>query len=165
MEKERKLTLKQRKFIKYYLESGNASDAARKAGYALDKQQGYENLTKPYLKQAFVALMDKKGLTDDKIATKLMELMEAKKQISANITYGDADEKTTDFIEVPDNQTQFKATELSMKVKSLIGGENTIIDRSSHNQTNVLLQLREMYEEKKPDGEGTVIDVTPEVSE
>lgn len=164
MEKERKLTLKQRKFLKYYLETGNASEASRRAGYANDRQQGCQNLTKFNIRQAFMMLLDKKGLTDEKIVDKIMELIEAKKPISANITYGDADEKTTDFIDVPDNPTQIKAIELLMKVKSLIGGDKTIIDRSSH-QTNVLLQLRKMYEEKEDDRQGNVIDVTPEVSQ
>ena len=45
MKNELKLTLKQRKFIKYYIETGNASEASRRAGYALGKEQGYENLT------------------------------------------------------------------------------------------------------------------------
>jgi phage terminase small subunit len=151
MEKDQKLTLKQRKFIKYYLGCGNASEAARKAGYATDRQQGYENLTKPYIRQAFISFLDKKGLTDEKIVDKLMELIEAKRQISANITYGDADEKTTDFIEVPDNQTQIKALELLIKLKSLIGDDvrATIIDKSQH-LTQILLadKLKEARERK-----------------
>ena len=134
MENEVKLTLKQRKFIKYYIETGNASEASRRAGYALGKEQGYENLTKPYIRQAFMVLLDKSGLTDEKIVDKLIELIEAKRQISANITYGDADEKTVDFIEVPDNPTQIKALELLIKLKSLISndGGNTLIDQSQH---------------------------------
>lgn len=147
MEKERKLTLKQRKFIKYYLETGNQSEAARRAGYAL-AVSGRENILKPTVRAAFMALLDKKGLTDEKITDKLIELIEAKKPIS----------------DAPDNQTQIKAVELLMKVKSLIGGDKTIIDQSSH-QTNVLLQLREMYEEKKAYRKRTIIDATPEISE
>ncbi|PIQ90206.1 MAG: hypothetical protein COV71_05810 [Candidatus Omnitrophica bacterium CG11_big_fil_rev_8_21_14_0_20_41_12] len=133
MKNEVKLTLKQRKFIKYYIETGNASLAARRAGYALGKEQGYENLTKPHIRLAFMVLLDKRGLTDEKIIDKLIELIEAKRQISANITYGDADEKTVDFIEVPDNPTQIKALELLIKLKSLIGNDgNTLIDQSQH---------------------------------
>jgi len=133
MENEVKLTLKQRKFIKYYIETGNASEASRRAGYALGKEQGYENLTKPHIRQAFMVFLDKKGLTDEKIIDKLIELIEAKRQISANITYGEADEKTVDFIEVPDNSTRIKALELLIKLKSLIGNEgNTLIDQSQH---------------------------------
>jgi phage terminase small subunit len=47
-----KLTPKQRKFADYYIELGNATEAARKAGYSKKtaKQIGQENLTKPDLK-------------------------------------------------------------------------------------------------------------------
>jgi len=43
-----KLTLKQQKFIDYYIELGNATQAAIQAGYKKDnaKQQGSENLAK-----------------------------------------------------------------------------------------------------------------------
>lgn len=49
MTEARKLTNKQRLFIDYYLQSFNASDAARKAGYSekTARQIGQENLSKP----------------------------------------------------------------------------------------------------------------------
>ena len=45
------LTPKQRKFCEYYLQSGNATDAARKAGYSEKTAyaSGYENLRKPQI--------------------------------------------------------------------------------------------------------------------
>ncbi len=47
-----KLTQKQQKFCDYYIELGNAKQAAIKAGYSpkTAKAIGAENLTKPYLK-------------------------------------------------------------------------------------------------------------------
>ena len=47
-----KLTIKQHKFCDEYIKSGNATDAATKAGYSpkTAKAIGQENLTKPYLK-------------------------------------------------------------------------------------------------------------------
>lgn len=46
--KKRKLTEKQERFIDYYIELGNATEAARRAGYSekTAKQIGNENLTK-----------------------------------------------------------------------------------------------------------------------
>lgn len=46
--KKRKLTEKQERFIDYYIETGNATEAAKKAGYSekTAKQIGSENLTK-----------------------------------------------------------------------------------------------------------------------
>ncbi|NOV01358.1 terminase small subunit [Paenibacillus planticolens] len=47
-----KLTEKQKRFADFYLETGNATEAAIKAGYSKKtaKEVGYENLTKPHLK-------------------------------------------------------------------------------------------------------------------
>lgn len=47
-----KLTEKQKRFCDYYIETGNATETAIKAGYSekTAKVIGAENLTKPYLK-------------------------------------------------------------------------------------------------------------------
>lgn len=47
-----KLTIKQQAFADYFIECGNATEAAIKAGYSKKtaKQIANENLTKPYLK-------------------------------------------------------------------------------------------------------------------
>lgn len=47
-----KMTLKQKAFCDYYIETGNATEAAIMAGYSKKtaKVIGSENLTKPYLK-------------------------------------------------------------------------------------------------------------------
>lgn len=63
-----KLTEKQRRFIDYYIETGNASDAARRAGYS-EKTAGWigqENLQKPTIKAAIDARL--KALEDKRIA-------------------------------------------------------------------------------------------------
>ena len=52
-----KLTEKQKRFIDYYIETGNASEAARRAGYS-EKTAGWigqENLQKPTIKAAIDA--------------------------------------------------------------------------------------------------------------
>ena len=52
-----KLTEKQRRFVDYYIETGNASEAARRAGYS-EKTAGWigqENLRKPTIKAAIDA--------------------------------------------------------------------------------------------------------------
>lgn len=49
-----KLTEKQQRFVDYYIETGNASEAARKAGYSEKtcRVTGQENLLKPAIKSA-----------------------------------------------------------------------------------------------------------------
>ena len=48
-----KLTPKQQAFADYYIETGNATEAARRAGYSEDtaRQIGAENLTKPAISE------------------------------------------------------------------------------------------------------------------
>ncbi|NMK39887.1 terminase small subunit [Megasphaera elsdenii] len=63
-----KLTEKQKRFIDYYIETGNASEAARRAGYS-EKTAGWigqENLQKPTIKAAIDARL--KELEDKRIA-------------------------------------------------------------------------------------------------
>lgn len=63
-----KLTEKQRRFVDYYIETGNASEAARRAGYS-EKTAGWigqENLQKPTIKAAIDARL--KELEDKRIA-------------------------------------------------------------------------------------------------
>ena len=47
------LTPKQEKFVDYYIETGNATEAAIRAGYSQKtaRSVGAENLTKPYIKE------------------------------------------------------------------------------------------------------------------
>lgn len=54
------LTPKQKKFCEYYIQSGNATDAARKAGYSLKTAEaiGLENLGKPGIKAYIAELVD-----------------------------------------------------------------------------------------------------------
>lgn len=63
-----KLTEKQRRFVDYYIETGNASEAARRAGYAEKAayRTGSENLRKPQVKAAIDARL--KELEDKRIA-------------------------------------------------------------------------------------------------
>lgn len=64
-----KLTPKQKKFCEYYIQSGNATDAARKAGYSEKSAEaiGLENLGKPRISAYIaerVADQDKKRVAD-----------------------------------------------------------------------------------------------------
>lgn len=54
MTKRQKLTIKQARFVDYYIQTGNASEAARRAGYSPKTSYsiGEENLRKPEIRQA-----------------------------------------------------------------------------------------------------------------
>lgn len=59
-----KLTEKQKRFADYYIESGNATDAARRAGYKQPHVQGSQNLEKlsvrEYIDEQMKKLADKR---------------------------------------------------------------------------------------------------------
>lgn len=63
------MTPKQKKFCEYYIQSGNAAEAARKAGYSgkTARNIGQENLTKPDIKayiHEIIGDQDKKRVAD-----------------------------------------------------------------------------------------------------
>ena len=103
---EAKLTLKQRKFLKYYFESGNASESALKAGYA-HRQRGSELVSKSVIQGAYQELLDKQGITDNKLNQVLADGLGATKT-----------EKVGDkFIEVPDHAIKHRYLETGLKLK------------------------------------------------
>lgn len=65
------LTIKQKKFAQEYIKSGNATEAAIKAGYNKNsaRQIASENLTKPYIRDFIkerLDKMDRKSTADEK---------------------------------------------------------------------------------------------------
>jgi len=62
-----KLTEKQKRFVDFYVETGNATEAARRAGYKKPNPQGSENLAKPSVKAAVSARLAE--LESKRIAT------------------------------------------------------------------------------------------------
>ena len=109
-------TIKEKKFAKEYIKTGNATEAAARVYDVKDRNSaksiGGENLTK----LDFADLMDEKGLTDEKLVGKLSELLEAQKTVSA-VSGKDANAGTVDFVDVPDSPVQLKALEISLKLK------------------------------------------------
>ncbi|HBE9436527.1 TPA: terminase small subunit [Clostridioides difficile] len=91
-----KLTEKQKRFCDYYIETGNATEAAIKAGYSekTAKVIGAENLTKPYLKSYIderIAQLESNRIAD---AKEVMEYLtkivrnEAKEEVVVVSEYG-----------------------------------------------------------------------------
>lgn len=54
-----KLTPRQQAFVEHYAACGNATEAARLAGYRKPNPQGAENLAKPSIQAALAALIEK----------------------------------------------------------------------------------------------------------
>ena len=125
---EKKLTLKQTKFIKYYFENGgNATQAARQAGYKGNDQTlcvvGGENLRKPFILAAIEEIKKKNGLTEELLLQKHLQLLNAKRTQSCDVHIKNengkwvANENSNDFIEVDDNNVQLGALKLAYELE------------------------------------------------
>lgn len=123
MTEDKKLTLKQAKWLEVFIQTGNATEAAMQAYNCKDRMSarnmGSENMAKLGISE----LMDNMGLTDHKLISKLSEGLEATKVISANVIakngegMADANSMTKDFIDVPDMPTQHKFLDTALKLK------------------------------------------------
>ncbi len=109
---EKKMTPKQKAFIKEYITTLNATEAAMRVYDAKDRKSarniGSENLAK--LGEPIARVLEQQGLTNDYIAKKIKEKMEAKKPVIAN----------GKMWQTEDHQIQLKATELAAKLKGLL---------------------------------------------
>jgi len=122
-EKPVKLTLKQRKWIKEYLKTGNATKSAMKVYNCKDMVSagsvGSENLQK--LASPVRLLMESKGLGMGRLLEVLDDGLGANKVISAMVVNkkGDgmkqANSMTKDFIDVPDHGIRHKYLETAGK--------------------------------------------------
>lgn len=80
------LTAKQAKFAKEYLETGNATEAAMQVykpkKRATARAIGSENLTKPNIQRTINDALEAQGLTNEHLAGKVAELVNAQKRIT-----------------------------------------------------------------------------------
>lgn len=89
-----KLTEKQKRFADYYIETGNATESAIKAGYSgkTAKEMGYENLTKPHIKgyiDARLKKMDDKRIMDAEEVMQLLTSIARNEQEEDVVVFGE----------------------------------------------------------------------------
>ena len=115
-----KLTIKQQRFADEYIISGNATEAAIKAGYAerAAYQQGAENLRKPHIKayiaERLEAINSAKIASQEEVLQYLTSVMRGETQSAVVVVEGEGDgvscarliDKTTD------EKAKLKAAEL-----------------------------------------------------
>ena len=132
------MNVKRQLYKKYRLAGFSGYAAAIKAGYS-----------RAYAKNATIRLdkggtftqaLEIAGLTDTALAQHAQEGLNANKVISANIIYGDADEKTNDFIEVPDWQARHRYFKTILEIMKKVSPTPNI-------QVNQFTQIfQEMHE-------------------
>lgn len=119
-EKKKKLTLKQAKFTKEYLKSGNATEAAKKAYDANDntaRNIGCQNLTKPNIQAAVRSAAEKLGIDHEFVLGNIKRATEITgKTYTKTIGQG---ENVSVFEDMVDSQAFMKANELLGKHLSL----------------------------------------------
>ena len=124
---ETKLTVKQRRFIDYYIQSGNASEAARKAGYSPKTaySMGVENLRKPQVQAAIqtrLAELDSERTADTKeILEYLTAVMrgDAEEEVVVNVGTGKGYSQAQKNKAQVSAKERIKAAELLAKVHGM----------------------------------------------
>lgn len=109
-----KLRTKQRKYIKAKIEGKSSQAAAKEAGYSdstarhADREIG----SRPAVRSAFIELMEKAGLTDEKLVMRLNEGIDAEET-----KFFQKDGEVTDSRNVIAHGERRAHLELAMKVK------------------------------------------------
>lgn len=147
---DKDLTFKQKAWLKYYFESGNATQAALKAYETDDPGSasviGTENLAK--LRNPIKAYMENKGLSLGRLVEVLDDGLKANRVISAVNTDKQASGASSDFIEVPDHQTRHKYLETASKWLGVVEEKQDVVAI----QNNITLsddQINRLMEEER----------------
>lgn len=150
---ETKLTLKQRRFANEYLEAGNATEAAMKAykpkNRAVARSIGSENLTKPNIKRTIQEALEANGLTNDLLAQRVLELINARRKI----TYVKQGEVRV-VQEIIDTQAVKAGIEFGLKLKAVSPEEQQRVvviryDQEREQLKEVLSSMRENSSENE----------------
>lgn len=140
---EKKLTLKQERFVQEYLIDLNATRAAIRAGYSENTagEIGYENLKKPQIKEALQGAMDDRAkkleLSQEWVLQRLKNISDRCVQAEPVMVY---DREAKEMVETGeyrfDSAGANKATELIGKHLGMFKEEQNNVQQVVHNQVN-----------------------------
>ena len=134
-----RLTEKQKKFVDYYIQTnGNASEAARLAGYSekTARASGAENLTKPNIKNAIDARLKELENKRTANAQETLELLtsimrgELESKEFAVVGTGDGFSKVEIFSKTPSTKERLKAAESMARIHGLFKDNMNINNQS-----------------------------------
>lgn len=129
----KKLTVKQRKFVKHYIESsGNGLQSAKEAYNTSNdnsaNQIAVENLQKPTVKNAIDTALKKQGIDEESITSMLVEATEAGMGVKAT------------------NSDSIKGIALLMKLKGIAGDstntKSITINYNSMTKTELIVEAK-----------------------
>jgi len=101
---KKKLTPQQRKFVKNLVRTGKTCKSSELAGY--HRTYGSQLMAQPHIQTAIVLAMDKAGISDDKLAKKL------KQGLNAYVP-----PKAVGGKKYPDFYSRFKYLDMAIKIK------------------------------------------------
>lgn len=118
MTKRAPITLKEKTFVKEYVQTGNATEAAARAYNVSSRhsaeQIGHENLRKLEISD----FLEDAGLTNEKIAQIIVDATKATKLEQVHIfVHSLTGERLREFVEWPDWNTRLKALLIAVKLK------------------------------------------------
>lgn len=129
--KPKRLTLKQKLWVKHYLETKNGRKAAILAGYkAHPGVVGSQNIAKFNKRDDFLAILDSVGLTDKRLFEPIIGALDA--TLTA-ISFGEV--KKSDS---PDHNIRLKASEMGLKLRGLLS-KNEEDEASQKNQLIIVI--------------------------
>lgn len=151
-----KLTPKQEKWLNAYVETGNATEAARRAGYKGNDQTlravGYQNLTKLHIPVG--DLLDKMGLDDGVLVTKLKEGLNSELVVVAKFEGSITDERSyVDF------STRARYLDIALRLKGKYPSEK--IEHGG--VVTQKIEVIEVVKEREPDSDASNGDGWEEV--
>jgi len=122
----RKLTEKQKRFADYYIESGNATEAYRKAGYKCINEKTYQanasrllsnDMTREYIDNIIQKKDNKRIATQDEVLIYLTAVMrgETLSEVVVIEGTGDGNSKARRMDKAPDEKEKLKAAEMLAK--------------------------------------------------
>lgn len=146
----KKLTEKQKRFIDYYIELGNATEAAKRAGYSerSAKQIGNENLTKLdfFIKERLKELEDKRIAKADEVLKHLTAAMrgEIDEEVVVTENIGDFMSEARVVKKQISARERIRAAELLGKRYALFTDKVDMdIDAGTEKLDSILKQLKE----------------------
>ena len=116
---------RRRQIIQGVIEGKTPKEAAIDAGYAESGagQTARDVMRSPEAKLMFHEILDRKGLTDDRLADKCAELLESEK-----VSFAQKDGIYTDERSQPDHDIQRKTLQMILQVKGHLSADNTTIN-------------------------------------
>lgn len=109
-------TIKEKKFVKEYLKTGNGTEAALSAYDTKDRKSASVIATENLAKLSIADIMDQMGITDERLMQVLDDGLNASRTIST-IGGREANGATVDFVDVPDFISRHKYLETGLKLK------------------------------------------------